>query len=42
VPEAANILQLCMIDAFATTFPGAPTTGLVEIGSGATWAAAKP
>jgi DNA polymerase-1 len=41
VPRAAEILQQGMIEAFETTFPGAPTTGVVTAKHGPTWADAK-
>jgi DNA polymerase I-like protein with 3'-5' exonuclease and polymerase domains len=42
VATAAAILQHEMRLAFEQTFPGAPTTGLLECHSGGDWAAAKP
>ena len=43
VPEdeaehAAEVLQGCMIEAFAATFPGAPLDGLIETKAGRNWA----
>jgi DNA polymerase-1 len=40
--EAARILSEIMVEAFATTFPNAPLRGVVDVGIGKTWAAAKP
>jgi hypothetical protein len=39
--EAGAILQREMVWAFVKTFPGAPTTGLVEIKQGSSWSEAK-
>jgi DNA polymerase-1 len=38
---AREILQQAMIDAFATTFPGAPLTNVAAAAIGCTWAALK-
>ncbi len=39
--RAAAILESAMLDAFACTFPGAPTVGLVTVGRGHNWAEVK-
>lgn len=39
---ARAILERCMVEAFAETFPNAPLTGVVATNVGATWGAAKP
>jgi DNA polymerase I-like protein with 3'-5' exonuclease and polymerase domains len=39
--SAAQILKQSMIDAFLETFPGAPTTELLDLHIGANWAEAK-
>jgi DNA polymerase I-like protein with 3'-5' exonuclease and polymerase domains len=41
VTAVTEILREAMIEAFAATFPGAPTRDVVEIGAGKTWRAAK-
>jgi len=39
--KARQILEQTMTDAFVATFPGAPTTGLVVVKIGRTWADVK-
>ena len=39
--RAAYALEMAMVDAFAEIFPGAPLNGLVSVGQGLDWAAAK-
>jgi hypothetical protein len=39
--DARRILEETMIEAFALTFPGAPTTKVVKVKVGPNWAAAK-
>ena len=38
---AAEILHLTMVDAFKTTFPGAPATDVADVTIGRTWFAIK-
>jgi DNA polymerase-1 len=38
---ARNLLEVTMVEAFATTFPGAPTKGVAEAAIGRSWAEAK-
>lgn len=39
--EAKSILRQAMLDAFTATFPGAPTTNVVAVAIGESWAEAK-
>ena len=38
---AHEVLERAMTDAFVTTFPGAPTTNLVDVKVGQTWGDVK-
>jgi DNA polymerase I-like protein with 3'-5' exonuclease and polymerase domains len=40
-PIARGLLEAVMIEAFATTFPGAPTKGVAEAVIGKNWMEAK-
>ena len=40
-PIARELLETVMVDAFATTFPGAPTKGVAEAVIGRNWLEAK-